>query len=161
LRKELKKRFSELITCESRKKNYLGWIVSELSRIVCQFVSSDVCRSLSENDKEELREVVLSNIEKCTNPPNSFSLQVPFLDLQIELSAKERDALKKRNDALHGRQCDESDLVALDDESEYCDCIRMLITKFALRLCNYEGPYIDYASRPASGNFEVKSLESL
>ena len=34
----------------------------------------------------------------------------------------------------------------------------MLITKFVLALCGYKGPYVDYASRPVNGNFEIKRL---
>lgn len=161
LRRNLKERLDELLPCRERKKECLHWIVEEFGRIVCQFVSSNACQSLSEKDKQELKKVVLSNIDNCTAPPNSFSLQVPFKDLQIDLSPKEEEALRKRNDALHGQQCDGSDLVALDDEAEHCDCMRMLITKFVLRLCGYEGPYIDYASRPASGNFVVKRMGAL
>lgn len=50
---------------------------------------------------------------------------------------------------------------ALDKETEYFDRLRMLLTKFVLKLCEYPGPYIDYASRPTSGNFEVKRMASI
>ena len=46
----------------------------------------------------------------------------------------------------------------LDQSIEYFDRLRMLITKFVLKLCDYRGPYIDYASRPSAGNFDVRRL---
>jgi hypothetical protein len=50
------------------------------------------------------------------------------------------------------------DTADLNLSTEHFDRLRMLLSKFVLKLCGYEGPYIDYASRPAAGNFEVKRL---
>ena len=158
LRKLLKRRLDELLSPAGRKKRALSFLMNELSMSLKQFLSSDPCRSLSDVEKSELHEVVQARINQITAPPNSAKLRAPFLDLQIELSPQDEEALQKRNDALHGRQSSGSELAVLDKEAEYFDRIRMLISKFVLRLCEYPGPYIDYASRPETGNFEVKCM---
>ena len=101
-----------------------------------------------------------AKINQMTAPPNSAKLRAPFVDLQIVLSPEDEEALRKRNDALHGRQYSGSELAVLDKEAEHFDRIRMLITKFVLKLCDYKGPYIDYASRPTSGNFGIARFEA-
>lgn len=124
------------------------------------FVKSESCDHLQYPEKHGFQRVVTANIEKCTDPPNSAKLKSPFLDLGISLSQEDEEALGKRNDALHGRDGGASELAAIDKEAEYFDRLRMLITKFVLRLCDYAGPYIDYASRPTSGNFMVDRMKS-
>lgn len=135
-------------------------VIEKLKRAVRDFLLSDCCREISEVERKELQDVILSRIGNLTSPPNSASLQQPFLDLGIELRDDERDAIKKRNDALHGEKGPRSnDIKYFDQETEFFDILSVLITKFVFAICEYEGPYIDYASRPSNGNFEVKRLE--
>jgi len=125
-----------------------------------EFIDADSCSGLTEDQKVELREVVTARINNMTGTPNSARLRRPFEDLQIPVSPEENEAIQQRNTALHGLQDDHAfELKKLDKSAEYFDRIRMLITKFVLTLCGYKGPYIDYASRPAAGNFEVKRLQ--
>lgn len=125
-----------------------------------EFVESEACGALSDQEKTELHEVVAARINNITGMPNSAQLRRPFDDLGLSLSAKESEAIQQRNNALHGQQeNNRSDLEFRDASIEYFDIIRMLITKFVLKLCDYRGPYIDYASRPIKGNFEVKRLD--
>ncbi|WP_417730864.1 hypothetical protein [Rosistilla oblonga] len=130
-----------------------------LKDALIDFVKSESCDNLLDTEKLEFQRVVTANIEKCTAPPNSAKLKSPFLDLGIPLSPDDEEALGQRNTALHGRNCGASELAAIDKEAEYFDRLRMLITKFVLRLCDYSGPYIDYASRPTSGNFTVDRMK--
>jgi hypothetical protein len=58
----------------------------------------------------------------------------------------------------HGNSQDADALEDLDVIAQTFDYLRMLLTKFVLKLCNYYGPYIDYASRPISGDFEIQRL---
>ena len=158
LRKSLKAKLATVLNREEPKSRGLAYIAQQLRQCVSTFISSDPCRSLSEEQKTELREVVEARINQITDPPNSAKLRAPFVDLGLQLTPDEEEAIQKRNDALHGRQTSGSELSALDKEAEYFDRLRMLLTKFVLKLCDYPGPYIDYASRPTTGNFEVNRM---
>ncbi len=162
LRKSLRQLLSgtldDHLTGETHHERCLDRITQALSHSLGRFVCSNSCSQLPQSEREELRAVVQYKIDRITDPPNSSKLKAPFLDLQIELRSEDAEAIKKRNDALHGRQNSGSELQALDKETEYFDRLRILITKFVLRLCQYEGPFIDFASRPSSGNFDVVRL---
>ena len=147
---------TEVSTLEQCEKT----VIEKMKGAVRDFVLSDHCSEISELERQELQDVVLSRIGNLTGPPNSASLQQPYLDLGIELREDEREAIKKRNDALHGKKgAHGNEIDYLDQEAEFFDILSVLITKFVFALCGYEGPYIDYASRPSNGNFEVKRLE--
>jgi hypothetical protein len=93
--------------------------------------------------------VLDKKIANITQAPNSMSLQQPYVDVGLVLSDLEKEALKARNGALHGhKNGNASSVTELDRDAETFDHLRMLITKFVLQLCEYDGPYIDYASRP-------------
>lgn len=123
-----------------------------------EFITSDPCRDLREAEKREFCDVLTARINNLTGIPNSARLRKPFEDLLIPLSDEDNDAIVQRNSALHGRREGAVTIENLDRSVEYFDRLRMLITKFVLRLCDYRGPCVDYASRPPAGNFEVKRL---
>jgi hypothetical protein len=159
LRKALLDRLTAALGAEPRKRRCQCGVLDALIACLNDFLDSDPCRSLDDHAKKELREVMTARINNMTGVPNSARLRQPFDDLQLPLSTGELEALQQRNSALHGRKHDgTSDLASLDLSTQYFDRLRMLVTKFVLKLCGYEGPYIDYASRPPAGNFEVKTL---
>jgi hypothetical protein len=159
LRNSLRSELDDVLGVDRRKRRCLSRIISALVSRLNQFVTSENCSGLTDIEKGELREVIRARIDNLTAMPNSARLRRPFDDLQIPLSNEENEAILQRNTALHGRQeGDALDIDRLDVSVEYFDRIRMLITKFFLKLCKYEGPYIDYASRPSTGNFVVKTL---
>jgi hypothetical protein len=137
-------------------------IVSCLKIKLKEFILGKDCESLSEEERQELKAVISTRLNNITQIPNSANLRRPFEDLALKLATKEQEALMKRNDALHGNQ-EEGELSILDHDlsTEYFDHLRMLITKFILKVCRYEGPFIDYASRPETGNFSVVALENI
>jgi hypothetical protein len=91
---------------------------------------------------------------------NSKKLTSVFSDQGIALTTEEENTIEKRNIPMHGRPTlkDTSDLVGINDEGQRFDCLRVLITKAILSLLKYRGPYINYAARPARGNFPVERL---
>lgn len=142
-----------------KKKPLLKSLRKSLAEQLGAFVTSDACKDLTQPEKEELQKVVVARIDNFTPIPNSARLRRPFDDLEIPLSHEEIEAIQQRNSALHGRLGeDKVGFKNLDITVEYFDRLRVLITKFVLKLSGYQGPYIDYASRPAVGNFEVKKL---
>ena len=160
LRKTLRDELDEPLKIDTPKQRCLGQVIERLLACLNRFIKSDSCYGLSEDEKVELREVLDARINNLTGIPNSARLRRPFEDLQIPLSEEETQAMQQRNTALHGRQEDDGEeLQSLDMSTEYFDRIRMLITKFVLKLCDYEGPYINYASRPTAGNFEIRRLK--
>ena len=107
----------------------------------------------------ELRCVLEAKLRNLTNAPNSAKLQMPFQEIGLVLSANEVDALKHRNSALHGNDRGATSLTVRDESNRIFDVLRMLVCKFILKLCNYDGPYTDYSSRPESGNFSVERMQ--
>lgn len=159
LRRVLLDRLATALSAESRKRRCQSRLIDTLIACLNDFLASDPCRSLDDHEKTELRDVMTARINNMTDMPNSAKLRQPFDDLQLPLSDGELEALQQRNAALHGRKQDgTADVASLDLSTQYFDRLRMLVTKFVLKLCDYEGPYIDYASRPPTGNFEVKTL---
>jgi hypothetical protein len=159
LRKALREQLEKVLNADCCKRRCQNRVVRGLISCVNIFVEAAPCSGLTDSQREELRAVVTARINNSTNIPNSARLRRPFEDLQIPLSAEDDKAIQERNTALHGRQGQYGiELDGLNVSAEYFDRIRMLITKFVLKLCDYKGPYIDYASRPSTGNFEVKTL---
>lgn len=140
-------------------KPLLKELRAELVSSVQRFLSLIPDGSLNLTDRNELQEVLVSRIGNWTDATNSAKLRAPFVEFGITLTEQEHQALRQRNSALHGTQNENGcELAHLDQETLYFDILRMMLTKFVLRLCSYDGPFIDYASRPATGNFEIKSM---
>jgi hypothetical protein len=106
----------------------------------------------------ELRCVLEAKLGNLTNAPNSAKLQLPFQEIGLVLSANEVNALKHRNAALHGNDRGATSLSMRNESNRIFDVLRMLVCKFILKLCNYDGPYVDHSSRPESGNFTIESM---
>ncbi len=104
----------------------------------------------------DLKKVLEAKIANLTSAPKSLKLQRPFKENGMSLSSFETAALKQRNSALHGNDRGASSLAMRDEANRTFDVMRMLIGKCILKICKYEGPYIDYVSRPESGDFKVE-----
>lgn len=133
-----------------------------LAKIVEDFSTEYEQRFAATEEHRLFVDVMKNNINNLTRIPNSVRLQRPFTDVGLVLSDAEKDAVKARNGALHGHKKDNvSSLTELDRDAETFDHLRMLITKFVLQLCDYDGPFIDYASRPTAGNFVVRWMSEV
>ncbi|MDB5387692.1 MAG: hypothetical protein JWM11_3338 [Planctomycetaceae bacterium] len=143
-----------------KKKAFLRGVRNQLQTVLENMVKNEYCQSLTQVDRNELYEVLKARIiNNLTGIPNSAQLRRPFEDLKVKLNQSDQEALQKRNEALHGgKTANGSDLTQLELSAQYFDSIRMLLTKFVLAVCDYKGPYIDYASRPEKGNFEVVNM---
>ena len=145
----------------NHKEGFLQRVTNSLLESLALMIGGESCRTLTDKERKELFDVLTSRINHLTQIPNSARLRRPFEDLEIALTSRDEEAILKRNTALRGRhEGTGMDLESLDLSAEYFDCIRMLITKFVLKVCDYEGPFIDYASRPTTGNFEIQRLKS-
>lgn len=159
VRKALLGELDDALVLEQRREKWLQGFVNRLVAAITSLLNGEDYMALNERDRNELRDVLTARINNLTGIPNSARLRRPFEDLGIPLSDKDNVAVQERNTALHGRQKDdEMELHNLERNTEHFDCLRMLLTKFVLKVCDYDGPYIDYASRPHQGNFEVKRL---
>lgn len=160
IRKQLQTVLEEIVKNENSKPRTMERVRNGLISALSTLVGGEYCRSLTPVERNELYEVLEARIiNNLTRMPNSARLRRPFEDLQIRLSQLDQEALQKRNDALHGGGSSIGlDVERLDSGALYFDSIRMMVTKFVLAVCNYIGPFIDYASRPANGNFEVKNM---
>jgi hypothetical protein len=92
-----------------------------------------------------------SRVNDVCRPPNADVLSRVFTDLGIELSSDDRAMLNDRNKALHGGAT-----LAIDEPgaagAEHLRCLRLqtLISRAILRILEYEGPYINFASQSGS-----------
>lgn len=160
IRRQLQTVLEKIVKNENSKPRILERARNGLISILSTLVAGEDCKSLTSSERNELYEVLKARIiNNLTGMPNSARLRRPFEDLKIILSPLDQEALQKRNDALHGGGSSTGqELEQLDSGAMYFDSIRMMLTKFVLAVCNYTGPFIDYASRPANGNFEIKNM---
>lgn len=159
IRKALLGELDDALGVEQRREQWSQGFIKRLLAAITSLLNGEDYAALNERDRNELRDVLTARINNLTGIPNSARLRRPFDDLSIPLSDKDNVAVQERNTALHGRQREgEMELHNLERNTEHFDCLRMLLTKFVLKVCDYDGPYIDYASRPHQGNFEVKRL---
>lgn len=158
LRKNLKAKTEQLLGAKARKERKTRQVKAALTRVLGEFIDLALCRHLTQSQKDELIAVISSRIDNLTGPPNSAKLKQPFIGLDMELTSVELSAIGERNAALHGTTGGEMEIEQTNRNSEVFDVLRMLIIRFVLTLCEYRGPYVDYASRPESGNFEIKIL---
>lgn len=161
IRRQLQIILERLVKNENSKSGIRERVRNALLSTLSTIIDGEDCMSLTAFERNELYEVLKARlINNLTDMPNSAKLRRPFEDVKIRLSPLDQEALQKRNDALHGRgsSC-APDLEQLDRGALYFDSIRMLLTKFVLAVCSYPGPFIDYASRPTNGNFEVKDMK--
>jgi hypothetical protein len=112
--------------------------------------------------KKERKAFVAKKLQNINSPPNADKLALAFSILGIALTKSEVAALGRRNDAMHGKVklSAKSQFEDYQKEIDTFEALRMLLTKGTLKLLGYAGPYIDYASRPASGNYTVAIMES-
>jgi len=160
IRKQLQEVLKGIVRNDNSKPAIIERVKNGLFTTLSTLVGGDYCQSLTPPEREELSEVLKARIiNNLTGIPNSARLRRPFEDLRIKLSELDQEALQKRNDALHGEAGMGTDLAQLDVSAQYFDSIRMMITKFVLAICDYPGPFIDFASRPADGNSEVRTMK--
>lgn len=126
-----------------------------IRRAMCATLSKLRADDVVNESEETLLKKRITNI--C-QPTNADRLIQCFESLGLEVTDRERQAINERNMALHGHRsfpCNPSH-EDLNRESHVFDTLRTLLHRSTLALMKYHGPYVDYSSRPASGNFEVK-----
>jgi hypothetical protein len=101
---------------------------------------------------------------KLASRPYFVQPQTPSsgFELGVDLTEEERAIIGNRNDSLHGRATllDGSDPICLHDELRRFDVLRTLIHRAVLSLLDYDGPYVDYGARPATGTFQFVRLRN-
>lgn len=167
----------ERLACEWRKlkmkdetnhdnRNLSVWkdkrLIAIQEKILCIVENESTILEQSVGGKQ-LVQAAMSAIRKRVRnllaPPNADQLMQVFDDLELHLNESDRRCLDERNKALHGKQTlREPTPLEYDAECQRFDTIRMLVTKAIFKILNYEGPLIDYATKPASGNFPVIRL---
>ena len=115
----------------------------------------------STNDFREALNKVRNQIHgSLFGPGNRDKLTRVFQDLNLPISETERKTINFRNKALHGnRTLGGHHTSDFDDDAHRYDILRMLVTKAILGILRYDGPFMNYAGRPESGNFPVESLQ--
>ncbi|MBX3421965.1 MAG: hypothetical protein KF752_10475 [Pirellulaceae bacterium] len=128
-----------------------------VSRLRTHLESSDLT-GIDEAALFELSGVLEARLSNLTGAPNSAKLQLPFQEVGLLLNSNEVSAIKQRNAALHGSDQGATSLAVRDEGNRVFDTLRVLVNKFILKLCGYDGPYVDYSSRPDSGNFAIERM---
>jgi hypothetical protein len=110
-----------------------------------------------DDTKKKIIENRLNSFAEKTNPDKLIE-SIEYDGLAV--SDLELEAIKKRNDCLHGRRTllDATNLTEIMEEMARFDTLRTLINKALLARLGYLGLYVDYAARPPQGQFPVKNL---
>ena len=145
----------------AKAKSFSERVKCSLIDKVLEFSGDPSVKFRSEGEKKEFIDVLKKRIENITQAPNGASLRNPYLDVGLSISTDEQEALNARNLALHGHARSNQTIEEFNDDALTFDHLRMLITKFVLQLCDYDGPFIDYASPPTAGNFVVRSMSEV
>lgn len=98
------------------------------------------------------QELLDKKINSICSPTNVDKLGQVFRDLGIALAPDDVALLRDRNFPLHGRPTliYSSDSCSFDTERDRTDRLHTLISQALLRLLDYRGPYINFASRGAT-----------
>jgi hypothetical protein len=94
LRKYPLSQLDKSLRCTSDKSQCDGRIINWLLASLNQFIHSDPCRALPDNEKQELHDIIAARIQNLTSLPNSARLRQPFDDLGLPLNAGENDAME-------------------------------------------------------------------
>ena len=161
LKKGLNLCVNEWLTSLVKPYSFGERVKASLCEVLLRFLGDSSVQFRSEEDKRVFLNVIRKKIENITQTPNSESLKNPYLDVGLSISPADQAALEARNIALHGHVRGNPTLDQMDKDAETFDHLRMLVTKFVLQLCDYDGPFVDYASRPTAGNFVVRSMSEV
>jgi hypothetical protein len=107
-------------------------------------------------------EILVKKAGHLGEMPNANKLSSAFEAVGLRLTPMEMKTIDKRNVCLHGDRSlkDGAGVDGYSEEMRRIDILRMVIYKAVLSLLGYEGPYIDYAERPATGEFPVKMMKA-
>lgn len=106
-------------------------------------------------------EILKKKIENINSPTNADKLSKSFELYKIDLSEKDLEALRHRNDYLHGRKPIESDVILeLDQKALH---LHSLIGKLILKYVGYEGHYINLPSWNLlhNNNLQLEEIEKI